>query len=171
MPAVLAAPGPLILWHVATAVAAVAAVFGDPRFDYRLLLVGSVLPMLDAVTGGRWIMHTLMFSVALVVVVMLATIGRREVRRRWLALPIGTLLYLVFSASWNDAATFWWPAGGWSALGDQDVPFVGRPWVVTAGLEVAGLALVMWGWRRARLSEQGRREDLLREGHLDFVVN
>ncbi len=171
MPAVLAAPGPLILWHVATAVAAVAAVFGDPRFDYRLLLVGSVLPMLDAVTGGRWIMHTLMFSVALVVVVMLATIGRREVRRRWLALPIGTLLYLVFSASWNDAATFWWPAGGWSALGDQDVPFVGRPWAVTAGLEVAGLALVMWGWRRARLDDPRRREELLRKGRFDFVVN
>ena len=27
-------------------------VFRDPRFDYRLLIVGSVLPLLDGVTGG-----------------------------------------------------------------------------------------------------------------------
>ena len=48
-----------------------------PAFDYRLLLVGSVLPLADAVTGGVWVMHSITFSVALVVVVMVATIGRR----------------------------------------------------------------------------------------------
>lgn len=171
MPAVLALAGPLICWHVATAVAAVAAVFGDPRFDYRLLVVGSVLPMLDAVTGGTWIMHTLTFSVALVVVVMLATIGRRELRRKLLALPIGTLLYLVFSAAWNDPGAFWWPLGGADTLGDEAVPFAARGWELTAALEVVGLVLLGWGWRRARLGDPGRRRLFVTDGHLDFVVN
>ena len=36
----------------ATAIVTVWFVFRDPRFDYRLLIVGSVLPLADGVTGG-----------------------------------------------------------------------------------------------------------------------
>ena len=41
------------LWFVSTAVLTVWFVFRDPRFDYRLLIVGSVLPDLDGLFGGR----------------------------------------------------------------------------------------------------------------------
>ena len=63
----------MFLWFIGTAVITVWYVFRDPRFDYRLLIVGSLLPELDALAGGmRW-MHSLVFSVALLVVVMVAT--------------------------------------------------------------------------------------------------
>jgi len=35
---------PVIAWFAVTAVAAVWFVFRDPRFDYRLLIVGAVVP-------------------------------------------------------------------------------------------------------------------------------
>lgn len=157
----------MILWHIATAVGAVAWVFGDPRFDFRLLVVGALVPMLDAVTGGASVMHTLVFSVALVIVVMLATIGRGALRRRLLALPIGTMLYLLFSGAWNDGDTFWWPFGG-GGLGMRSMPFVARPWSLTVLLEVAGVAAVVWGWRRAGLGDAGRRHAFVAGGRLDL---
>ncbi|MBA2388228.1 MAG: hypothetical protein H0V69_14210 [Acidimicrobiia bacterium] len=160
----------MILWHVSVAVAAVWFVFRDPRFDYRWLAVGSVLPMLDAVTGGKWIMHTLAFSVVLVTAVMLATVGRRPLRRMLLGVPIGALLYLVFSGAWNDGETLWWPAMGWQ-LGERPIPLVERGWVLTLVLEAVGAFLGIWGWRRARLGDPRHRRRLLQRGQLDFMVD
>ena len=85
----------MFFWFVGTAVLTVWYVFRDPRFDYRLLVVGSVLPLGDALfapgdgPGMRW-MHSLAFSVALLVVVMAVTAGRKPHRKRLLGLPIGT---------------------------------------------------------------------------------
>ncbi|MDQ3738693.1 MAG: hypothetical protein M3337_05935 [Actinomycetota bacterium] len=155
---------------MATSVAAVWLVFRDPGFDYRWLSVGSVLPMLDSVTGGKWIMHTLAFSVVLVTFVMLGTTGRRPVRRRLLGVPIGALMYLVFSGAWNDGDTLWWPAMGWG-LGDRPIPLVERGLALTLLLEAVGAVLGVWGWRRARLGDPGRRCRLLHRGQLDFVVD
>ena len=41
----------MFLWFVGTAIATVRFVFQDPRFDYRLLIVGAVLPLLDLLFG------------------------------------------------------------------------------------------------------------------------
>ena len=43
----------MFLWFIGTAVITVWYVFRDPRFDYRLLIVGSVLPELDALARGH----------------------------------------------------------------------------------------------------------------------
>lgn len=160
----------MILWHVSTAVAVVWFVFRDPRFDYRWLAAGSVMPMLESATGGKWIMHTLVFSVVLVMAVMLATVGRRPLRRMLLGVPIGALLYLVFSGAWNDGGTFWWPATGWE-IGDRPIPFTERGWALTLALEAVGAVLCALGWRRARLGDADRRRRLVQRGHLDFMVN
>ena len=67
----------MLFWFVGTAVLSVWFVFRDPRFDYRLLVVGSVLPaVVDGFLGGARVLHSLTFSVALRVLVMLATAGR-----------------------------------------------------------------------------------------------
>ena len=105
----------MFFWFVGTAIVTVWFVFRDPRFDYRLLVVGSVLPLVDALFGGARVMHTLVFSLALLVVVMLATVGRRPAAPLWLGLPIGTLLHLVFNGAWVDSDVFWWPFGGWGS--------------------------------------------------------
>ncbi len=139
----------MFFWFIGTAIVAVWAIFQDPRFDYRLLVVGAVVPLLDAVTGGVWVLHTLAFSLALMVAVMLTTVGRRPVRMILLGLPIGVMLHLVFDGAWTDADVFWWPLGGWG-FGGEPLPEVARGWW-NVPLEAAGIGLLVWAWRRRLL--------------------
>jgi hypothetical protein len=159
----------VFFWFVGTAVIAVWYVFRDPRFDYRLLVVGSLLPLADGLfalgdgPGMRW-MHSLAFSVGLLVVVMAATTGRKPQRKLLLGLPIGTFLHLVFDGAWATTDVFWWPFGGWSLDGHR-LPEVQRGWLSIV-LEAAGVAIVAWIWRRDRLKDPARRRELLRTGRL-----
>jgi len=154
----------MFFWFIGTAVLAVWYVFRDPRFDYRLLVVGAVLPDLDQVTGGMWVLHTLVFSVALLAVVMVATTGRRATRKLLLGLPIGTFLHLVFDGAWATTKVFWWPFGGVDLSG-HDLPSVQRGPIGIA-LEAAGIAMVVWIWRRSGLGDPARRRRALTTGQL-----
>jgi len=80
----------MFLWFIGTAVISVWYVFRDARFDYRLLAVGALLPdAIDLPSGyARWA-HSLVATVATLVLVMLITVGRKPIRRLLLALPIG----------------------------------------------------------------------------------
>lgn len=155
----------MFFWFIGTAVVIIWWVFRDPRFDYRLLVVGAVLPgVIDVWSGGAWVMHSLVTSVALLVVVMLGTIGRRPLRKTLLGLPLGTLLHLVVTGAWTEARVFWWPLGGWS-FGDQPLPIVERGWW-NLPLEAVGVALVIWVWRTAGLGDPERRQWFWRTGQL-----
>ena len=102
-------PG-VFFWFIGTAVVAIWFVFTDPAFDYRLLVVGSVLPaVVDAFFGGARVLHSVTFSVLLLAVLMLATPGRKPIRRMLLGLPLGTMLHLVFTGAWTNSTVFWWP--------------------------------------------------------------
>jgi hypothetical protein len=154
----------MFLWFVATAIVSVWFVFRDPRFDYRLLIVGSVLPLADGVTGGAFVLHTLTLCLLLLAVVMLTTIGRRPTRKLLLGLPIGMLLHLVFDGVWNDTDLFWWPLGGWG-FGEIALPEVARGWWDVL-LELVGLAILVWVWRRSQLSDPAARRRFLHDGRL-----
>jgi LexA-binding, inner membrane-associated putative hydrolase len=154
----------MFLWFVGTAIVAVWFVFRDPRFDYRLLVVGSVLPLLDALFGGARVMHTLAFSLAVLVAAMLLTVNRRRARRLWLGLAIGTLLHLIFDGAWTNTDVFWWPFGGWD-FGDARLPEAQRGWW-NVPLELIGLAILAWVWRTARLGDHARREAAWHTGRL-----
>ena len=55
-----------------------------------VVALGAVLPdLVDGVLGGPWLLHSVTGSIVLLVVVMLATIGRRAARKRWLGLFSG----------------------------------------------------------------------------------
>jgi hypothetical protein len=157
----------VFFWFIGTAIVTVGLVFRDPRFDYRLLIVGSVLPLADGLTGGARVFHSLTFSVVLLAVLMLATSGRRPIRKLLLGLPIGMILHLVFDGAWSDTEVFWWPAFGWS-FEEAPLPEVARGWWSLA-LEVAGVALCGWLWRHNGLGGAARRRRFLRDGHLDAV--
>src|SRR4051812_13646421 len=93
----------MLLWFAGMAFVAVWMVFKDPAIDHRLVIVGALLPdAIDVWTGGRWVAHSVLFSVALLTVVMLGTRGRRLLRRQLLAVPIGTFLHLVLDGMWTD---------------------------------------------------------------------
>jgi hypothetical protein len=157
----------MILWSIGTAVLAIWFVFGDPRFDYRTVIIGAVAPLsIDAMTGGAWVMHSVMMSVLLMVVVMLATIGRRQLRRSLLGLPLGTFLYLVFSGAWTDQVVFWWPFSGWSPAWGA-LPMMSRGWW-NVPLELAGAGMLLWIYRRTGLHDPDRRSWFLRTGQLQL---
>ena len=154
----------MFFWFIGTAILTVWFVFRDPFFDYRLLIVGSVLPLADVFSGGAGVLHTLVFSLLLMVIVMLSTVGRRPVRKLLLGLPIGTMLHLVFDGAWATTALFWWPLGGWS-FEELRLPEASRGWL-TVLFELAGIVMVAWIWRRSRLGDPVARRAFLHDGRL-----
>ena len=154
----------MFLWFIGTAVVSVWYVFRDPRFDYRLLAVGAVLPDAIDLPGrhARWA-HSLTVSVGALVVVMLVTAGRKPIRRLLLAVPIGMLLHLVWDGAFSSTRVFWWPfAGSW---GNVRVPSLQRGWS-NIGFEVVGALLMWWMWRRCALGDPQRRRALIHHGTL-----
>lgn len=156
----------MLFWFAGLAVVVVWKVFQDTAIDYRLIMAGALAPdVLDALAGGVGALHTVASSAVLLTAVMAATRGRRRLRRRLLALPVGTLLHLVLDGAWSDAGLFWWPALGAQLPGDVPLSFH-RPLVVLVAQEAAGVAATAWWWRRFRLHEPERRRLFLRTGHL-----
>jgi hypothetical protein len=157
----------VFFWFIGTAVVTVGVVFRDPRFDYRLLIVGSVLPILDGFFGGARALHSVTVSVALLAVLMVATSGRKPIRKMLLGLPIGMILHLVFDGAWSDTEVFWWPFFGLS-FDDTPLPMIDRGWW-SVPLEVVGVAICVWLWRHNGLGDAARRRVFLRDGQLDAV--
>ncbi len=146
-------------------------VFRDPAIDHRVVLLGAVLPdVVDAPFGGARLLHTLAASAALLVLVMLLTRrsrsgrSRRHLRRRWLFLPVGTFLHLVFDGMWARTEEFWWPALGGALEGP--LPALDHGLAVLSVKELAGALALAWCWRRFGLGEAGARQTFLRTGRL-----
>lgn len=157
----------MFLWFFATSVITIGFVFRDPNFDNRLLLVGSVLPVVDVVFGGARALHSVTVSIALLAAVMIATKRGSGRRATLLGLPIGMFLHLVFDAAWNDTDTFWWPFTGFG-FADSGIPIVDRGWISVV-LEIIGLAGCTWLWRKNEFGNPTRRRRFLRDGRLDAV--
>jgi hypothetical protein len=156
----------MCFWFIGTALVSVWLVFHDPRFDYRLLVVGALAPdVIDAPFGGARVFHSVTASVGVLAIVMLATIGRRPLRRRLLAIPIGTFLHLVFDAAWASSHVFWWPFLG-VGFGDAPLPSWDRG-PIDALLEFAGLAMCWWAVRQFCLADGVRRRRFWRTGVLE----
>lgn len=155
----------MFFWFLGTAALAVWFVFRDDRFDYRVLALGALLPdIVDGVTGGAWIMHSVIASVGLLTAVMVIARRGSVRRRRWLALPIGTFFHLVFDGAFNNTKIFWWPFAGldvWTA----SLPSVDRM-PLNIVLELAGIAMLAWLWRVNKLSNPQQRQRFFRTGHL-----
>jgi membrane-bound metal-dependent hydrolase YbcI (DUF457 family) len=155
----------VILWPAGVALGLVWLVFRDPAFDYRLVVVGALLPdLVDAPFGGARVAHTLVASVALLVAVMVLTRRHRRARRSLLALPIGTFAHLVADGMWATTATFWWPFAGGRL--SARLPALDHGVAVLVLEELAGALLVGWCWRRFRLGDPAVRRAFLRTGHL-----
>lgn len=154
-----------MLWPAGMAVALVWLVFRDPAFDYRLAVVGALLPdLVDGPLGGAKFLHTLAAAVAVLLAVMVLTRNRRQARRHWLALPIGMFVHLVADGMWARTETFWWPGFGWGLPGR--LPALDHGLAVLLVKEVVGAALLVWAWRRFGLGDPTVRARFLRSGHL-----
>lgn len=154
----------MLIWYLVTAAVGVWAVFDSPALDYRLVMVGAVLPVAEVALGRPGPLHSLVTAVAVLAVVMLATQGRRLVRRRWLGIPIGLFSYLVFSATFADTDAFWWPLTG-LGLSDAAPPEIDRG-ALSVLLEVVGVGIGLWWWRRVGLDDRRNLDAFRRTGQL-----
>lgn len=155
----------MLFWFIGFGWLTVAAVFQSPALDYRLVMLGTLLPLLDASTGGPWVLHTLLAAVVALVVVMTVTQRRRLVRRRWLGLPIGLFVHLALDGAWADTDVFWWPLFG-TSFGSGGVPELDRGALVVL-MEIAGLAACAYGANRyGLLRDRAARGRFVRTGQL-----
>ena len=155
----------MFFWFIGTAVLSVWFVFRDPAFDHRTLVIGALLPdAIDAIWGGSRGFHSVTASVAMLVAVMLATIGRRPIRKRLLAIPIGMFLHLIYDGAFNNTQVFCWPFTGLTFSGDQ-LPVVDRG-MLNIGFEIAGLLMCAFAWKKFHLSDATHRKNFLKTGTL-----
>jgi hypothetical protein len=154
----------VLIWYLATAVAGVWAVFDSPALDYRFVMLGSVLPVGEVVLGRPGPLHSLVTAVAVLGIVMLATTGRRVLRRQLLGIPIGLFAHLVFSGIWADTEAFWWPLTGFT-LSEAQPPELARG-ALTVLLELTGIGLGLWWVRRVGLDQASARAEFRRTGRL-----
>lgn len=158
----------MLLWYVGLSVLIVANVFRSVGVDYRLVALGSVLPLLLSLPfGHRTFSYTLLFPVVLLIVVMLATIGRpRLLRRRLLCIPIGVFCGLVLAGAFTNSDVFLWPLGG-SGFGNEALLPV---WWVVLLEELAGLVACWWVVGQFDLYLPGPRREFFRTGRLQEGV-
>jgi hypothetical protein len=121
----------VLFWFVGTSVASVWSVFRDPKFAYRWVIVGALVPMFSVVT-----------VVGVLTAVMLLTIGKKAVRKNFLALTIGLFLHLVFDGAFLNTEMFWWPLAGLSIDG-YEIPLVERGFL-NIPFEIVGVGLILW---------------------------
>ena len=132
-------------------------VFRDPALAYAMVALGALVPdLLDIALGGVGPGHSVLVGAALLGGTMLATRGRRRIRRRLLGIPLGFLLHLVLDGVWlGGPERLWWPLGGAELAGP--LPSTERPWPLLLALEAAGLALGWVAWRAIGSARSLRR--------------
>lgn len=148
----------MILWHAGLTMLIVWFVLrGNPRVDYRIVVVASLLPdMIDKPIGrllfrerydsGRLYAHTLLLNVALFCLVFFM---RGRIKRQFVLVPISSLLHLAEDGVWSQPTVFWWPLFGTTfprdPVGGSMFAFLNplnSPGIVVR--EVVGLAVLAW---------------------------
>ena len=132
----------MLFWFIGTSVASVWSVFRDPKFAYRWVIAGALVPVFSAVT-----------VVGFLVAVMLLTIGKsaskKTVRKNFLALTIGLFMHLVFDGAFLSTKLFWWPLAGLS-LDGYAIPLVERG-LLNIPFEIVGIGLILWTKKQIKL--------------------
>jgi membrane-bound metal-dependent hydrolase YbcI (DUF457 family) len=154
----------MLLWYVGVSVLLVANVFRSSGLDFRLVTLGSMLPLLvDLPVGHRAFGHALLFPVALLAVVMVGLIGRsRLLRRQLLCVPIGVFCGLVLSGAFTANEVFWWPGFGGDFGNESLLPV----WWAVLIEEVVGLVAVWWVVGQFDLFLPEVRSEFVRSGRL-----
>lgn len=171
----------MIFWHMGVTAALILVTLGVRRIDYRVVLLGAILPdLIDKPLGqllfreqfqtGRLFGHTLLFITVVLLGIQLTLRG--ETARRWFILPIAALIHLGVDGMWNQPLTLFWPL--FSTTFPPD-PSAGPLWesllrpftdLSVAARELVGLALLAFMWKAFGLKDRSLRQDFIRKGRL-----
>jgi hypothetical protein len=155
----------VVLWFAGLAWLLVWRVFRSPAVDYRLVVLGALIPLVDELVGHPTPLHTVVGAVVVLAAVMLVARGRRLAQRRWLGVPIGMFAHLLLDATWADTDLFWWPLTG-ASLSELEVPEAEWPLGLVLALEAIGAAVLAGLWVRLGLNDPVHRQRFWRTGHL-----
>jgi len=157
----------MFFWFAVVSAVFIAEVFRSPKLDYRLVSFGSVFPLLGVISFIPNVFHSFIFSVAVLIVVMLGTVGRRLLRRKLLGFPIGLFAHLVLDFSWLYDSSFLWPLFG------KDLDLLIVPEVqnlpLTLFLELFALSLGLWAVKRYELDKPKNLTIFITTGNLAKV--
>jgi hypothetical protein len=156
----------VLLWFLGLSFLITWQVFQSPAVDFRMVMLGAALPLVDVAVGSPTPLHTLVGGAAALGAVMVLARGRRLVQRRFVGIPIGMLLHLALDGTWSDGTVFWWPFLG-TDLSGATVGVLDRPAWLLVLMELAGAAALLWCYRTFDLGDPARRDRFLRSGHLD----
>jgi hypothetical protein len=156
----------MFFWFCIPSMLGIALIFRSPYLDYRLLAFGALLPLAETMAGFQWLLHTLFFGVLMLFTVMLLGKGNRKIQQKLLPIPIGLLTHLVLDGTWTRTEIFWWPFTGRDSLGIEvdHLEFSFLPTGVI--LEILGISVAVWGWRRFEFHKRVNVEAFIRKGHL-----
>jgi inner membrane protein len=113
----------VILWHAGLTMLIVWFVLrGNQRVDYRIVALASLIPdLIDKPIGriifksrfdsGRIYAHTLILNLALFCVLFFM---RGRIKRKFVLIPLSSLLHLAEDGVWSTPKGFWWPLFGTS---------------------------------------------------------
>jgi inner membrane protein len=171
----------MLFWHLGLTAAVIFLTLGRRRIDYRVVLLGAILPdLIDKPIGriffekefqtSRLFGHTLLVWVVLLLAIQLTLRGATA--RRWFILPIAAMLHLALDGMWNDPVTLFWPLFGtefpkvpvetyWLEVLTRPLEY---PWVAIQ--ELVGLGLLIYLGFAYRLHESVPRREFLRTGTL-----
>lgn len=154
----------MVIWFAATSALLVAIVFRSVGLDYRTVLVGSLLPLVEAILGGPRLLHSVVGAVTVLAVVMLGTRRRRLLRRRLLGIPIGMMCHLVLDGAFTRTEVFWWPLAGVDFASGQipELEHLG----VSLLLEVVGLGVAWFARQQFGLDDPAARRRFREDGRL-----
>ncbi|HJM28065.1 MAG: hypothetical protein QF596_09620 [Acidimicrobiales bacterium] len=154
----------MVLWFIGLAFIIVASVFESPLIDYRLIIVGSTIPVLEMIFSGPWILHSLAAPVTVMAFVMLIFMGKRLRQRRWLGLPIGMFLYLFLDRAWTKTSLFWWPISG-ITIKKSELPSWESPLALVL-MEAVGAMAIIYSIKKYKLFERENLKLFLITGHI-----
>lgn len=171
----------MLFWHLGVTTAVVYFFLGHRSIDYRVVMLGAVLPdLIDKPIGrilfeeqfenGRIFAHTLLYSTSLLLAIQLFTRGKKA--RRWFILPIASLIHLALDGMWNEPVTLFWPL--FTTQFPRDV--VDNYWLellrtplehpIEIVKELVGIGLLLYLASAHRLDDPARRGEFLRTGLL-----
>lgn len=154
----------MLFWYVGPSIIAMYEIFNSRGLDYRLIALGSVMPLLvDLPLGYFGPGHSIVVAVAVLAIVMVGTVGRsRLLRRHLVCLPIGWFCGLVLSGAFLHDQSFLWPLLGPIT---KEVGLFPPPTLLVLG-EAAGVAVIAWSIGRFGLNTARGREEFVRTGRL-----
>ena len=155
----------MFFWFIATSVWSVWFVFRDPKFDYRLVAIAALVPdLVDGLWGIVGPFHSAVTSIAVLFAIMIGTAGRKPIRQRLLAVPIGLFIHLIFDGAFSNSKSFWWPISGFS-FGENKIPSIERG-LINLPLELLGMVGCFVAWKYFGLGDNSRRKIFFANGSL-----